>query len=64
MFRNITFALVAAAALGTAALAPTSASAWGVRHGPNPLHGAAYGRGYRSFIVHLCKPFNLNYHCQ
>jgi hypothetical protein len=29
MFRKISIALVAAAALGTAALAPTSASAWG-----------------------------------
>ena len=29
MFRKISIALVAAAALGSAALAPTSASAWG-----------------------------------
>jgi hypothetical protein len=29
MLRKISFALIAAAALGSAALAPTSASAWG-----------------------------------
>jgi hypothetical protein len=33
MFRNITFALAAAAALGTTALAHTSASAWGWQAG-------------------------------
>jgi len=33
MSRKIAFALVAAAALGTAALAPTSASAWGFHGG-------------------------------
>jgi hypothetical protein len=38
MLRKISFALVAAAALGTAALAPTSASAWG--HG---FHGRYHG---------------------
>jgi hypothetical protein len=38
MFRKISIALVAAAALGSAALAPTSASAWG-RGGFGGLHG-------------------------
>jgi hypothetical protein len=33
MLRKISIALVAAAALGTAALAPTSASAWGFHGG-------------------------------
>jgi hypothetical protein len=36
MFRKISIALVAAAALGSAALAPTSASAWG--------RGGGFGR--------------------
>ena len=33
MFRKISIALAAAAALGTTALAPTSASAWGFHGG-------------------------------
>jgi hypothetical protein len=40
MLRKIGLALVTAAALGTAALAPTSASAWG---------GGWHGYGFRSF---------------
>jgi hypothetical protein len=47
MLRKIGFALVAAAALGTAALAPTSASAWGHGHG---FHGGRHGGwGHRDF---------------
>jgi len=38
MFRNFSLAAVAAIALGTAALAPTSASAWG--------HGGWHGGGW------------------
>ena len=42
MLRKLGLALVTAAALGTNALAPTSASAWG-----GGWHGGGYG--YRSF---------------
>ncbi len=48
MFHKITCALVAAAALGTAALAPTSASAGsrhGVYHGLHPYYGRVFGNG-------------------
>ena len=41
MVRKLTFALIATAALGTAALAPTSASAW---HG-----GGGWGGGHGGF---------------
>jgi hypothetical protein len=44
MLRKISFAVVTAVALGTAALAPTSASAHGFGGG---WHGGAYG--FRSF---------------
>jgi len=44
MFRKISIALVAAAALGTAALAPTSASAWG-----GGFHGGRHGSSYCSY---------------
>jgi hypothetical protein len=44
MLRKISIALVAAAALGTAALAPTSASAWG-RGGFHRGFGYGYGGG-------------------
>jgi hypothetical protein len=43
MLRKISFALVTAAALGTVALAPTSASAWG-----GGFHGGWHG-GYNSY---------------
>ncbi len=50
MFRKITLALVATAALGTAALAPTSASAWsGGWHGHHNHHrhwGPRYNVGF------------------
>jgi len=51
MFRKITFALVAVAALSTAALAPTSASAWGWGGGWHGGygHGWGHGWGYRGF---------------
>jgi hypothetical protein len=45
MFRKITLALTATVALGAAALAPTSASAWG--HGFGYGHGFGFGHGYR-----------------
>jgi hypothetical protein len=44
MLRKISIALVAAAALGTAALAPTSASAWG-----GGFHGGWHGSSYCSY---------------
>jgi hypothetical protein len=44
MFRKISFALVAAAALGTAALTPTSASAWG-----GGFHGGWHGNSYDGY---------------
>jgi hypothetical protein len=47
MFRKITCALVAAAALSTAALAPTAASARGWFGGVHAFHGA-YSLGYRA----------------
>lgn len=47
MFRKIAFALATTAALGTAALAPTSASAgFGRFHG---FHGPHYGYGLHRF---------------
>ena len=54
MFRKLTFALVASAALGAAALAPTSASAWGYGfHGGYDFHGFHrgfdYGWGYGGY---------------
>jgi hypothetical protein len=55
MLRKISFALVAATALGTAALAPTSASAWGHGRGVHVgrYHGGwvhrGFGWGHRDF---------------
>jgi hypothetical protein len=51
MFRKISIALVAAAALGSAALAPTSASAWGRGGGFHEgLRGGFHeGWGHRGF---------------
>ena len=48
MLRKLTLALVAAASLGTVALAPTSASAWH-KHHHHHLHGHGlhFGVGYR-----------------
>jgi hypothetical protein len=46
MFRKISFALAAAAALGTVALAPTSASAWG-------FHGG-WHNSYNSYNSYCC----------
>jgi hypothetical protein len=61
MFRKLSLAAAAAVALGTAALAPTSASAWwhgGFHHhwhggwwGPGPVyHYGAYGYGCRRWV--------------
>jgi hypothetical protein len=44
MFRKISLASVAAVALGTAALAPTSASAWW--HGGGGWHGGGWHGGW------------------
>jgi hypothetical protein len=50
MLRKISIALVAAAALGSAALAPTSASAWGRGGGFDGFHGGYHeGWGHRGF---------------
>jgi len=50
MFRKISIALVAAAALGSAALVPTSASAWGRGGGFGGYHGGFHeGWGHRGF---------------
>jgi hypothetical protein len=46
MLRKISFALVTAAALGTVALAPTSASAWGRGGG---FHDGWHGNSYNSY---------------
>jgi hypothetical protein len=45
MFRKISIALVAAAALGSAALAPTSASAWGRGGGFGGFHSGFHEGG-------------------
>jgi hypothetical protein len=50
MFRKTSIALVAAAALGSAALAPTSAAAWGRGGGFGGFHGGFHeGWGHRGF---------------
>jgi len=46
MLRKLSLALVAAASLGAAALAPTSASAWGGWHG-----GYHHGWGGHRFFI-------------
>jgi hypothetical protein len=43
MFRKLSLVAIAAASLGLAALAPTSASAWGGGHG---WHGGWHGGGW------------------
>jgi hypothetical protein len=49
MLRKTILAIAAAAALGAAALAPTSASAyWGGWHGG--WHGGGWGWGYHPFV--------------
>jgi hypothetical protein len=60
MFRKLSLTAAAAVALGTAAIAPTSASAWwhgGYHHhwhggwGPGPFHYyGAYGDGCRRWV--------------
>ena len=46
MIRKSILALTAIAALGTVALAPTSASAWGFKGGWDHHHGFGWGYGY------------------
>jgi hypothetical protein len=46
MIRKSILALTAVAALGAAALAPTSASAWGFKGGGFHHHGFGWGGGY------------------
>jgi hypothetical protein len=72
MFRKVTLALVAAASLGTMALAPTSASAGGfIWPNYHPHHhwghgygfGIGYGGGYGGCFVTraVMTPFGLRY---
>jgi hypothetical protein len=50
MIRKTLLGLAAVAALGTAALAPTSASAWGFHHGWGHWGGwGFYGPGYVNY---------------
>jgi hypothetical protein len=66
MLRKLSLVVVAAASLGAAALAPTSASAWGGHHGgwhggwggPRFLVGgpAYYGSGYGGCYVRRLVP--------
>jgi hypothetical protein len=52
MFRKLSLVAIAAASLGLAALAPTSASAWGVGHGwHGGWHGGGWGYGGPRFYV-------------
>ena len=46
MIRKSILALTAIAALGTVALAPTSASAWGFKGGFHHHHGFGWGHGF------------------
>lgn len=46
MIRKSMLALAAIATLGAAALAPTSASAWGFKHHGWGHHGLGFGLGY------------------
>ena len=64
MFHKITCALVAAAALSTAALAPTSASAWGRYGGYHGFQGG-YGQMYHnSHYGTLCHHGTVVFYCQ
>jgi hypothetical protein len=70
MFRKLSLVAVAAASLGVAALAPTSASAWGGWHGGwhhgwgwgprvyvgGPVYGPAYSYGYGGCFVRQLVP--------
>ena len=46
MFRKLALVAVAAVSLGAAALAPTSASAWGRWHGGGGWHGGGWHGGW------------------
>jgi hypothetical protein len=64
MFHKITCALLAAAALSTAALAPTSASAWGRYGGYHGFH-SGYGQMYRnSYDGTRCHHGAVVFYCQ
>jgi hypothetical protein len=65
MLRKLSLVAIAAAALGAAALAPTSASAWGGWHGgfhhwgfggPRVVIGGGYGYGYGGCYVRRLVP--------
>jgi hypothetical protein len=69
MLRKFSLVAVAAASLGVAALAPTSASAWGGWHGGwhhgwgaphvfvgGPVYGYGYGYGYGGCYVRRLVP--------
>jgi hypothetical protein len=64
MLRKITCALAGVAAISTATLAPSSASAWGWHAGHRGAHVGAYGRVFHPFIVRPCNPFGHSYLCQ
>jgi hypothetical protein len=49
MLRKLSLVVVAAASLGVAALAPTSASAWGGHGWHRGWHGGGWG-GHRFFV--------------
>jgi hypothetical protein len=49
MLRKLSLVVVAAASLGVAALAPTSASAWGGHGWHGGWHGGGWG-GHRFFV--------------
>jgi hypothetical protein len=52
MFRKLSLVAIAAASLGVAALAPTSASAWGGGHNwHGGWHGGGWGYGGPRFYV-------------
>lgn len=54
MIRKTVLGFAAVAALGVAALAPTSASAWGFKHHHHGWHGGLgwgfYGPGYVNYV--------------
>ena len=51
MLRKLSLVAVAAASLGAAALAPTSASAWGGHGWHGGWHGGGWGWGSRRIVI-------------
>ncbi len=54
MIRKSIFALAAVATMAAAALAPTSASAWGFKGGWHPYHGFGLGIGLVDTVTPSC----------